>query len=898
MQRNSTPPAWFPESCRFPLVDTTVVERSGRLKFDNRETPAAQGGYGEVFRGAYVDDTGTEYRMCAKRDWFLTFLETVDSTDQPPITDEELRVFYTRVRNDLTAAWRLIDEPRVVRYLTVSTTTRKVGDRDVMLPEYFIMEEEGDSLATWIAAHPACAENRAAFEGYVECILEGLAALHAAGITHRDVNPHNVVICRHDPAIAKIIDLGLAKCDVTLCVKAVDSMTAGTPWYMAPEYMDPQRASQAVDVWAVGVMCAERLLEEQVGRREAKQRLQDSQNGANGLSAVHRCLQLSHTASASPSSLLEVVVANTLHLHAPARFSAAELVGTVATAPDSFRRKHAALTTWLRQTCHALQDCCRMLPDHQLVQFYTQQFVSLEFESAPAAALQLLFLISKALVLNRQRAPLILRVARNVLQSLVDYSVVDGETNAAKHELLQFLGFVYVQMGGSANLQRALQTFNRLEDAMPGNADVLHYTGIVLFTLGTAAQLHRAIEYFDRAIELKTTLLGADDPSTASTLHQKARVLFTLGGTENVLAAVALYDRAIETNTAKLGADHLETAANLHEKANALVRLDGVTHLHEALALFDRVIEIKTEKLGPNHPDTAITMHQKADALIETGDSTDLQTAITLFDRVIEISSAALGFDHSDTASTMDAKANALVRMGGPHNLHTAIALFDHVIRIKSVSLGSDHIKTAVSMHNKARALVKIGGAENLHAAITLFDRVMEINTAAFGGDDLDTATAVQEKASALLVADFAGNVNEALRLYDWAIEIETAALGPTHPKLAPCLLAKANAYVQMDGEEMKRTAMALYDHVISILTAAFGDGHLHTAAALQTKARAMVKYMGTAESLTTAIELYGRVIEIATAAYGVDHAITAIVVEDRERAESYLSEPSEGFWV
>jgi serine/threonine protein kinase len=271
MHRDSTPPAWFPESCRFPLVDTTVVERSGRLKFDNRESPAAKGGYGEVFRGVYVDDTGTEYRMCAKRDWFLTFLETVDSIGQPPITDEELCVFYTRVRNDLTAAWRLIDEPRVVRYLAVSTTTRKVGDRDVMLPEYFIMEEEGDSLATWIAAHPACAENRAAFEGYVQCILEGLAALHAAGITHRDLNPHNVVICRHDPAVAKIIDLGLAKCDVTLCAKAVNSMTAGTPWYMAPEYMDPQRASQAVDVWAVGVMCAEWLLEEQVGRREAKQ---------------------------------------------------------------------------------------------------------------------------------------------------------------------------------------------------------------------------------------------------------------------------------------------------------------------------------------------------------------------------------------------------------------------------------------------------------------------------------------------------------------------------------------------------------------------------------------------------------------------------------------------------
>jgi serine/threonine protein kinase len=66
--------------------------------------------------------------------------------------------------------------------------------------------------------------------------------------------------------MAKIIDLGLAKPEIGFRDKAVNSMTGATPWYMAPEFMDPHRASQAVDVWAVGVMCAEWLLEEQAGR--------------------------------------------------------------------------------------------------------------------------------------------------------------------------------------------------------------------------------------------------------------------------------------------------------------------------------------------------------------------------------------------------------------------------------------------------------------------------------------------------------------------------------------------------------------------------------------------------------------------------------------------------------
>jgi serine/threonine protein kinase len=183
--------------------------------------------------------------------------------------DEEMRPFYARVRNDLTAAWRLLGDLHVVNYLAITTTTRQVASGTVVLPEYFIMEEEGENLHKWLEQHPPCAENRAAFEGYVRCILQGLAALHSAGITHRDVKPKNVVICRHDSSMAKIIDLGLAKPEIGFRDKAVNSMTGATPWFMAPEFMDPHRASQAVDVWAVGVMCAEWLLEEQVGREEA-----------------------------------------------------------------------------------------------------------------------------------------------------------------------------------------------------------------------------------------------------------------------------------------------------------------------------------------------------------------------------------------------------------------------------------------------------------------------------------------------------------------------------------------------------------------------------------------------------------------------------------------------------
>jgi serine/threonine protein kinase len=216
---------WLPEGCKFQVDETTALEVSGRLVFHEKDTATDGGCFGEVFSGTYIDVDGTSHRMYAKRDGFIKLIDDFASEGDLPMADDEMRPFYARVRNDLTAAWRLLGDPRVVNYLAITTTTRQVASGTVVLPEYFIMEEEGENLHKWLEQHRACAENRAAFEGYVRCILQGVSALHSAGITHRDVKPKNVVICRHDSSMAKVIDLGLAKPEIGFRDKAVNYMT-------------------------------------------------------------------------------------------------------------------------------------------------------------------------------------------------------------------------------------------------------------------------------------------------------------------------------------------------------------------------------------------------------------------------------------------------------------------------------------------------------------------------------------------------------------------------------------------------------------------------------------------------------------------------------------------------
>jgi len=86
-------------------------------------------------------------------------------------------------------------------------------------------------------------------------LVEGVAALHRAGMLHRDLKPSNVLIDRANRVV--VCDFGLV-IDVGDGEEREDK-ALGTPAYMAPEQARRQPLTEASDWYAVGVMLYDAL---------------------------------------------------------------------------------------------------------------------------------------------------------------------------------------------------------------------------------------------------------------------------------------------------------------------------------------------------------------------------------------------------------------------------------------------------------------------------------------------------------------------------------------------------------------------------------------------------------------------------------------------------------------
>ena len=81
-------------------------------------------------------------------------------------------------------------------------------------------------------------------------IARGMAALHRAGIVHRDIKPDNIML--EGAGSLKLLDLGVVRVPRSWRNYPTEDIP-GTPAYMAPEMFEGEAGNEATDIYALGV---------------------------------------------------------------------------------------------------------------------------------------------------------------------------------------------------------------------------------------------------------------------------------------------------------------------------------------------------------------------------------------------------------------------------------------------------------------------------------------------------------------------------------------------------------------------------------------------------------------------------------------------------------------------
>jgi hypothetical protein len=164
-----------------------------------------------------------------------------------------IKVLRPAVAGDVTALRRLAREVDTMRRVH-SPYVAEIIDADVTAePPYVVTQYvPGSTLEeTVIELGPL---HGSALQRLAAGLARALAAIHAAGVIHRDLKPGNVMFLEGEPIV---IDFGIAQAVDSTRLTAT-GLVIGTPGYLAPEIIEGEDAGAPADVhsWASTVAFA------------------------------------------------------------------------------------------------------------------------------------------------------------------------------------------------------------------------------------------------------------------------------------------------------------------------------------------------------------------------------------------------------------------------------------------------------------------------------------------------------------------------------------------------------------------------------------------------------------------------------------------------------------------
>ena len=679
---------------------------------------------------------------------------------------------------------------------------------------YVAMERvDGPTLGTWAVARSIEARLAA-----IVAVGRGLAAVHAAGLIHRDVKPANVLVGADDRP--RLGDFGLAAGDAETIVDGGTEDTTltatgaviGTPAYMAPEVLRGEPATAASDQWSFAITAWEVLIgarpfagaDVATLRKAIDAGLPSTtwrMGRASRLSSVlrralspapgdrYRSVDALVSALASrrtaPVAVLGATAVAAVAIGAfavsrgggaPARVEACE--AAVAAIDPIWSAQHPARST----VAPALRDAL----DRYAARWRGARAAvctAAQHERDALADVRAGCLATRAAGL----AAVVDGLARPGAWTSAVAGLIDPDECATSPALALFAPVPPAQREAVAALAAQIAAARARSavaaaDAVPtlralvSDADALGHRPTQAAAQLALAEAHRRLGHYadaDRAAEAAALAAAAGHDDLTAARAWLVRV--GVAGDRRDLHTAAAWLPHAAAAVERAGQPAL-LAAQVDNNAGLLALDQG--RLGDAAVALERALVTRTAIAGDD-VEVARTLSALGHLARLRG---ELTAARDLHQRALAIDRAALGGAHLDVARDLH-NLGGVLRLHG--ELDAAAAAYREALAIRAAALGPAHPEVGL-IHNSLGILALDRGA------LAEATRELETARAIFAAHDhLDRAIAIANLGRVALAA---GEPALALARLDEAIALDRAQLPPQHPRLAQNLLVAVRA--------------------------------------------------------------------------------------------------------
>lgn len=641
-------------------------------------------------------------------------------------------------------ALALMEHPNIAKVFDAGVTTSG--------RPYFVMEYvPGRPVTEFCDQHKLTIKQR--LELFMQ-ICEGVQHAHQKGIIHRDLKPSNVLVSEIDgKAVPKIIDFGLAKAmgprltEMTMFTEA--GGVVGTPDYMSPEQADrnEHNVDTRTDVYSLGAILYELL----VGA------LPFSVEELRGAGLENMLRKIRQEEPLSPSNRARSL-GDSSHEHAIkrreapesfARHLSGELDWITMKALEKDRTRRYSSPSDLAADIHRHLHNLPVLAGPPSATYRAGKFLQRHRFGATVAAAALLLLIAFAVTMTLQ--------ARRIAKER-DRANREAEASRRVSEFMTSMFKVSDPGQARGNTVTAREILDRasteirtgLTNDPELQARMMQVMGGVYDNLGLYAQAQQLIA---AALNIRRSVLGAENPATLTSMHSLCRVLREQG---QYAEAEKLQRETLDLRRRVLGPQDPDTAASMSQLAMILYD-EGRSSDAEKLA--QDALQIQRQTLGPEAPNTLWAMVILASVYY---DENRLPEAEKLYSEAFQIRRRVLGPDHPDTLALMDGYATTLAQ---EHRNDEAEKMLRETLDIRSRVLGPSHRDTLMSMNNLANMLFIEG---RYPEAEKLERDTLEIQQRVLGPNSPDAAMSMYNLGG---IALHKGKPDEALALLQNAVD-------------------------------------------------------------------------------------------------------------------------------